>query len=172
MHKVRVLVDLGRIKRKPQTVKAFSATRWNGISTVMASAVGNKTEMQAIFTPGKSTSPSQRVLDVDRKGSREESACGIGLNGAFWSGLEAITPYTSLISAVITHLEGDLVAISSVPLPFSLLIEASADKELPPGVSNCLSVSLKKRYAQIASNLHPLALVLDPTIKASWIDAA
>lgn len=80
-------------------------------------------------------------------GSKSGDVIAILFNSAFWANLKDFTPVVHLLNLVNTHLEGDSVPLSLVPLAFLFVIQSVEYLDHPSYMMYLqqLSVQLDKR---------------------------
>lgn len=72
---------------------------------------------------------------------------------------------------VITHLEGDATPISDVVLGCALINECASKLDLPNAVRDACRRSVVTRFNSISSEVHALAVILDPLVPFNRISA-
>lgn len=165
-HLANHLLELERKKLTPtpKTIKTFSLTRWNGCAVMMRSVLDCRQAITHVFS-NELTKPSneEQLLDISDIKSKAYSAFQLSLDRTFWSELEKLTPILEVFSSVLTYVESDLCPLSLVPLAYATL-RTYAIETLDVNTAKIIGDSLVSRYNVIASDVHILAMVLDPAI--------
>ena len=100
-------LDLERekISPKPQTVKTFPKTRWNGASVMINSLIDNKETITTLFTKEFLKDSEESLLDIHETNGKAREAYDICMRGKFWSELKMLKPILSLFANILTFLE-------------------------------------------------------------------
>lgn len=160
--------ERNKLDDAPQTIKSYSVTRWNGVAVLCRSVIDNKELIASVFSNQKMCDQASRSLDL-RSNSKASEVMSFATEGEYWSALEKITPLFQFVNYLVTFLEGDTIPISYAPLSFLLISESLKHFNLPDNVVDAAEVALKSRFSTIVSDVHALAVVLDPSIpKSRW----
>lgn len=114
--------------------------------------------------------PARRELDFHGN-SKASKVSAFVVHGEFWDNVCVIVPLFNLYSSLISELEGDAPTVSLVLPGFALVYEAVSDLALPNMVAVSVRNSLVSIMCTIQSDVHALAVYLDPVIPFSLLNS-
>lgn len=72
------------MEEKPETIKSYSSTRWNGVAVLFRSVLANNAAIGNVFSMQKTCKPNARSLDLGEK-YKAGIVMSFAMDGEYWA---------------------------------------------------------------------------------------